>query len=321
MHKKIAVLAGDGIGPEVMEKTLSVLDEVSEKFNHHFDVMPALIGGAAYDEYQDHCPDETLKVCEKADAILFGSVGGPVDQQHVPKWRDCETNSILKLRKHFEFNINLRPIIVSALQADSSPLKNDRIGGGIDILFFRELCGDIYFGEHQLTENEAKDVANYTKEQIASIAHQAFKAASKRKGQIVSVDKANVLATSKLWRNVVTEISKLYPEVKLTHMLVDNAAMQLVINPQQFDVVLTSNLFGDILTDLASALPGSVGFIPSASINKNGFGLYEPAGGSAPDIAGKGIANPTGQILSAAMLLRHSFGFKKEADYIQNLVL
>lgn len=324
MRKKIAVLAGDGIGPEVMTQAIRVLDSVSKQFNHQFDYVPAKIGGAAYEEFGLHCPDETLSICQQADAILFGSVGGAIDQQHLPKWANCEANSILKLRKQFQFNINLRPIRIYPELLHLCPLKSEKIGEGIDILIFRELNGDIYFGKHEISEKDgeavALDEANYSAAQIRSIAHAAFQAAAKRKREVISVDKANVLATSQLWRRVVTEVAKQYPEVTLTHMLVDNAAMQLVLNPQQFDVILTANLFGDILSDLAAALTGSLGLIPSASINQDGFGLYEPSGGSAPDIAGQNIANPIAQIASAAMMLRHSFGLEAEAQLIENAV-
>jgi 3-isopropylmalate dehydrogenase len=301
--KNIAVLAGDGIGPEVMQQARRVLDAVG-KFNYH----EAKIGGAAYEHTQSHCPDETLEICEKSDAILFGSVGGPIDQQHLTKWQNCETNSILKLRKHFNFNINIRPI------------RNNQ--NNIDLLVFRELSGGLYFGLHERTVKNniriAVDECLYDEHQIQAIAHAAFKSAQYRKKQLCSVDKANVLATSKLWREVVTEVSKFYPDVKVTHRLVDNCAMQLVMNPQQFDVIVTENMFGDILSDLAAALPGcSLGLIPSASLNANHKGLYEPSGGSAPDIAGKGIANPSAQILSVAMMLRYAFNMNKEADVIE----
>lgn len=324
MLKKIAVLAGDGIGPEVMTQAIRVLDSISKQFNHQFDYLPAKIGGAAYEQFGVHCPDETLRICQQADAILFGSVGGSIDQQHLPKWENCEANSILKLRKQFQFNRNLRPIRIYPELIHLSPLKAQKVGEGINILIFRELNGDIYFGKHEISEKDgekvALDEANYSAAQIRSIAHAAFQAALQRKREVISVDKANVLATSKLWRQVVTDVAKQYPDVTLIHMLVDNAAMQLVLNSQQFDVILTANLFGDILSDLAAALTGSLGLIPSASINQDGFGLYEPSGGSAPDIAGQNTANPIAQILSAAMLLRHSFGLELEAQVIENAV-
>lgn len=324
MKKTIAVLAGDGIGPEVMQEALNVLDCIASRFGHQFNYLEAKIGGAAYDEFNSHCPDETLEICKMADAILFGSVGGHVKEQHLPKWHNCEANSILKLRQYFKFNINLRPVCVYPDLALLSPLKKEVIENGIDMLIFRELNGDIYFGKHALSEKKgdrfATDEAVYHEKQIRSIAHAAFKSAKNRKKQVTSIDKANVLATSKLWRQVVTEVSREYPDVELTHMLVDNCAMQLVLNPSQFDIIVTSNLFGDILSDLAAALPGSVGLIPSASINQDNFGLYEPSGGSAPDIAGLNIANPVAQILSAAMMLRYSFGLHSEATFIEQAI-
>ncbi len=324
MNKTIAILAGDGIGPEVMSQAQRVLDAIATRFKHEFSYVPALVGGAAFVETGSHCPDETLTICHQADAILFGSVGGPLDQQHLPQWAHCEANSILTLRQHFQFNCNLRPICIYPPLAGLSPLKNEKVANGIDILIFRELNGDIYFGEHRLSEavgrRVAYDEAVYDEDQIAAIAKAAFQAARGRQCRVMSVDKANVLATSKLWRQVVTEVASDYSDVRLNHLLVDNAAMQLALNPAQFDVILTANLFGDILSDLAAALTGSLGLIPSASLNRMGFGLYEPSGGSAPDLAGKNIANPTAQIISAAMLLRYSFGLLAEAEMIEEAV-
>ncbi|OGT31214.1 MAG: 3-isopropylmalate dehydrogenase [Gammaproteobacteria bacterium RIFCSPHIGHO2_12_FULL_35_23] len=324
MNKKIAVLAGDGIGPEIMQGTLRVLNVIAQKFNHHFEYLEGKIGGQAYEIYRSHCPVETLQICHDADAILFGSVGGPVNEQHLAKWKNCELNSILKLRQHFNLNINIRPIKVYPALITSSPLKAEVIHQGVDYLIFRELSGGLYFGQHEqfIADNRrsAKDECIYLEEQILSIAHAAFKAAMLRTKKICSVDKANVLATSKLWREVFNETAKTYPEVQLTHMLIDNCVMQMIINPCQFDVVVTENMFGDIISDLAAALPGSLGLIPSVSLNKEGRGLYEPSGGSAPDIAGKGIANPCAQILSAAMMLRYSFGMNTEAAIIEKAV-
>jgi 3-isopropylmalate dehydrogenase len=324
MHKKIAVLAGDGIGPEVMQQTLRVLDCIAEQFNHRFEYLIADIGGAAYAKCQQHCPPDTLAVCQQADAVLFGSVGGPVAEQHLPMWQHCEANSILQLRKHFGFCINLRPINIYPELRALTPLNERVILGGVDILILRELCGDLYFGKHELATVDGKQVARdeaiYDEEQIATIAHAAFQSAKQRKGRLVSVDKANVLATSKLWRQIMTEVGRQYPQVTLTHMLVDNCAMQLVIDPCQFDVIVAPNMFGDILSDLAAALPGSLGLIPSASMTVAGFGLYEPSGGSAPDIAGREIANPVAQILSATLMLRHSFALSTEAGLIEHAV-
>jgi 3-isopropylmalate dehydrogenase len=324
MHKKIAILPGDGIGLEVMQQTLRVLDHIAKIYNHHFEYLEAKIGGVAYESCGTHCPQETLDICDQADALLFGSVGGPLEQQHLAKWKNCEANSILKLRKHFNFNINIRPIKVYPELVPHCPLKSEVIKKGIDMLIFRELVGGIYFGRHEFSiqnsHRQAIDECVYDETQIRSIAHEAFKAAQLRRKKVCSVDKANVLATSKLWRDIVTEVAKKYPDVTLTHMLVDNCAMQMMINPKQFDVILTENMFGDILSDLAAALPGSLGLIPSASLNPQGKGLYEPSGGSAPDIAGKGIANPSAQILSAAMMLHYSFALLKEAQLIEEAV-
>jgi 3-isopropylmalate dehydrogenase len=321
---RIAILAGDGIGPEVMAQALRVLRKIAEKFKLNFEYSTALIGGAAYNQYQNHCPAETLKICEDSDAILFGSVGGPINESNLEKWKNCEANSILALRKAFSFNANFRPARVYKELEAICPLKPELLEKGVDVLIIRELLGDIYFGEHkEYLENnkrKASDVAVYDEDQISSIARIGFDAASKRRKKLTSVDKANVLATSKLWRQVVSEIAQEYPSVQYENMLVDNCAMQIIKNPAQFDVILTSNLFGDILSDAAAVLPGSLGLTPSASLNANGFGLYEPSGGSAPDIAGTGLANPLAQILSAAMMLRYSFGLNNEADSIENAV-
>jgi 3-isopropylmalate dehydrogenase len=325
MQKNIAILAGDGIGPEVMAEAIRVLDVVAQKYKHSFNYQPALVGGAAWDKHKNHFPDETKKICLQADAILFGSVGGPVDKQHEEKWQNCEAASILVIRKSFQFNINFRPVTVRADLANICPLKPELIKDGVDMLILRELVGDLYFGEHKTFTTEdgrrkAVDVAEYTEDQISSIAHAAFNAAKKRNNKVTSIDKANVLDTSKLWRKVVTEVHQDYPEVELEHMLVDNCAMQIVKNPAQFDVLLTSNMFGDILSDAASVLPGSLGLMPSASFNSDGFALYEPSGGSAPDIAGMGIANPIAQIESAAMMLKFSFGLVEEAKDVENAI-
>lgn len=324
MHKKIAVLAGDGIGQEIMPQAIRVLNKIAEKFNHKFVIQEGDIGGEAYEKYGTHFPEATQQLCRTADAVLFGSVGGPLHDAHLPKWKNCEKNSILALRKLLKLNINIRPIHIYSQLMSISPLKENLLAKDVDILILRELIGDIYFGEHkQWTENGirfASDVAEYNEQQISSIAHRGFQFAQQRKKQLTSVDKANVLDTSKLWREIVSEIASQYPDVKVEHMLIDNCAMQLFINPAQFDVILTSNLFGDILSDAAAALPGSLGLIPSASLNENGFGLYEPSGGSAPDIAGKNIANPIAQILSVAMMLRYSFELHHEAKAIEEAV-
>jgi 3-isopropylmalate dehydrogenase len=325
MKKNIAVLPGDGIGPEVMPQAIKVLENVARIFRHEFAFNHAYAGGAAFEKFGSHLPEETLAVCTNSDAILFGSVGGPVDQMHLPKWKGCEANSILTLRKTFKFNANYRPVRVFPQLSSLSPLRPEIVNRGIDMLFLRELLGDAYFGEHTSYKQDngkraARDVSTYTEEQVSSIAHVAFKAAQKRRKKVTSVDKANVLEASRLWRTVVTEVAAQYPDVELEHMLVDNCAMQIVRDPAHFDVVLTTNMFGDILSDAAAVLPGSLGMLASASINSDGFGLYEPPGGSAQDIAGSGTANPIAQILSAALLLRFSFNFEDEARTIEAAV-
>ncbi len=324
MKKIIAVVAGDGIGPEVMQQCLRVLEHIADNFQHQFEYQHALIGGAAYEHYQIHCPDETLAICDAADAILFGSVGGPLNQQHLKKWQNCEANSLLKIRKHFNLAVNIRPIQVYTELAHLCPLKTERIQQGVDMLIFRELTGGIYFGNHQQSnkdnQRQASDECVYDEAQVRTIAHKAFQAAEQRQNKLCSVDKANVLATSKLWRDIVNDVANDYPCVELTHMLVDNCALQLVINPSQFDVIVTENMFGDILSDLAAALPGSLGLMPSASFNRQSKGLFEPSGGSAPELTGKKIANPCAQILSAAMMLRQAFAMYKEADLIESAI-
>ncbi len=324
MDKNIAILAGDGIGPEVMQSAVAVLDAVAVKFKYKFNYTEAFVGGAAYDKYSEHLPQVTIDICNKNDAVLFGSVGGPITDQSNPKWKNCETNSILAIRKAFNFNINLRKATIYSELVDLSPLKNSLLPNGLDVVIFRELLGDIYFGEHFLGEKDglrfASDVAEYNEDQIKSIAKYAFNVARIRKQKLISVDKANVMATSKLWRQIVAEVAKDYPDVAYQDMLVDNCAMQLVRNPTQFDVILTANLFGDILSDELSVLSGSIGMMPSASFNAAGFGLYEPAGGSAPEIAGKNIANPIAQILSASMMLAYSFNMLDEANAIEQAI-
>jgi 3-isopropylmalate dehydrogenase len=286
--------------------------------------VEGLVGGAAFDEYGEHMPAATIDLCRGSDAILFGSVGGPIDQASLPKWRGCEANSILALRRFFTLAANIRPARVYPHLLAGCPLKDAIIRNGIDLVIIRELLGDVYFGEKTTWTEDgrrcAQDVGAYSEDQIAVVARVAFETARCRRGKVTSVDKANVMQTSKLWREVVREVHTNYTDVKLEDMLVDNCALQLVKNPAQFDVIVTSNLFGDILSDLAAALPGSLGLTPSASLNANGFGLYEPSGGSAPDIAGKGIANPIAQILSAALMFRFSFDWKNEADALETAV-
>lgn len=324
MRKEIAVVPGDGIGPEVMQQALRVLDFVGQKYGHEFVTAEGYAGGAAYVRFGSHMPDETLALCRKSNAILFGSVGGPVAEQDKPEWKNCEANSILALRKTFSFHSNLRPVRLYPELAEMCPLRPDLVAKGVDILFIRELLGDAYFGKKEtLVENGvrvARDVSMYTESQVKCVAKTAFEAARKRGKKLASVDKANVLDTSKLWRTVVHEVAKDYPDVTVEDVLVDNCAMQIIRDPSQFDVVVTSNMFGDILTDEAAVLAGSLGLLPSASLNAEGFALYEPSGGSAQDIAGKGIANPIAQILSCAMMLRFSFNLLVEADAIDEAV-
>ncbi len=321
MKKTIAVIAGDGIGPEVMQQAERVLSAIADGYGHQFKLNHALAGGAAFDKFGSHMPEETLEVCRLSDAILFGSVGGPVSEQHQIKWKNCEANSILALRKNFKFFANFRPVRLLPELAHVCPLRYDLVKDGIDILFIRELLGDAYFGAKETTikngKRVASDVSSYTEDQVAQVAHVAFNAAQGRRKKVTSVDKANVLDASKLWREVVREVAANYPDVTLDEMLVDNCAMQIIREPKQFDVVVTTNMFGDILTDEAAVLAGSLGLLASASLNSEGFALYEPSGGSAPDIAGQGIANPIAQILSVALMLRFSFNLEAEARAIE----
>ncbi len=307
MKPYVAILPGDGIGPEVMAHTLKVAEHIAPDLTF----KTGLIGGVAFKETGQHFPKATADLIDGSAAVLFGAVGGPVEQQHKPQWHNCETNSILALRQHLQLNINLRPVHFYPALALTSPLKNERFAACNDFVILRELAGDIYFGDKStVVENKqkvARDVAEYNEGQIKSIAHWAFKLASKRRNHLISVDKANVLQSSQLWRQVMEETATDYPNVKLSHQLVDNCAMQLILKPEQFDVIVAGNLFGDIISDAASALPGSLGLMPSASFNPSGFGLYEPAGGSAPAIAGTDLANPMAQILSLALMLEHSF--------------
>ncbi len=321
---KIAVLPGDGIGPEVMEEALKVLDTVQETFGFQLAYTPADVGGIAIDRHGQALPDDTLSLCEGSDAILFGSVGGP-KWETLPPAEQPERGALLPLRKHFNLFCNLRPAKVFPALAPASPLHPDIVQDGFDILCVRELTGDIYFGQPKGREGSgpderAFDTMVYTRREIERIARAAFDAARLRSRRVASVDKANVLTTMVLWREVVTEIAKAYPDVALSHIYVDNATMQLVKDPHQFDVLLCGNMFGDIISDECAMITGSMGLLPSASISESGFGLYEPAGGSAPDIAGKGIANPIAQILSAAMMLRYSLNLADAADAVESAV-
>lgn len=321
MKISVAILAGDGIGPEIMSSAVEILERTCPST---FEFREALVGGAAFDQFGSHFPAETEQICRDCRAILFGSVGGPVAEMHLPKWHNCEANSILAIRKRYQFHANLRPMRIFPALQNISPLRDRVLGGGIDILIIRELLGDLYFGAHTLETingvRTARDVCEYDEAGIARIARTAFTAARQRSKRVTSVDKANVLATSKLWRAVVHEVHGDFPDIALEDMLVDNCAMQLIQNPSQFDVLLTPNMFGDILSDAGSVIPGSLGLTPSASLNAEGFGLYEPAGGSAPNIAGQNIANPIAQILSAALMLRLSFQMEQEALRIEQAV-
>lgn len=324
MKMKIALLAGDGIGPEVMAEAVKVLLRIGEICSHDFDFNEALIGGSAYDKFSNHFPSETRDVCEKSDAILFGAVGGPIDKQMEGKWKDCETNSILALRKCFNFNVNLRPVRVYKELVERCVLRPEIIGNGVDMFCVRELSQDVYFGKHQtfgeIGMRRAVDEMEYDEKVIESIARVAFESAMSRRKKVASVDKANVLDCSKLWREVVNNVANDFPECELEHVLVDNMAMQILKRPSEFDVILLPNMFGDIISDEASVLAGSLGMLPSASLNAEGFALYEPSSGSAPDIAGMGIANPMGMILSAAMMLKYSFGLHLEYDAVLRAV-
>lgn len=321
---KIAVLPGDGIGPEVMAEALKVLDVVEKKFDLCFERTEANVGGIAIDREGKALPQSTIDICQSAEAILFGSVGGP-KWESLPPDEQPERGALLPLRKIFGLFCNLRPAIIFPALTGASSLKESVVEGGFDLLVVRELTGGIYFSQPKGIEEEngqrkGFDTMLYRESEIERIAHVAFAAARKRDKRVVSIDKANVLSTSVLWREVVERVAGDYPDVALSHMYVDNAAMQLVKWPKQFDVILCGNLFGDILSDEAAMLTGSLGMLPSASLAEGSFGMYEPSGGSAPDIAGQGIANPIAQILSTAMLLRYSFGLGHAADAIEQAV-
>ena len=325
MKKKIAVLAGDGIGPEVVAQGVRVLKAVASQYHHEFSFEEAPVGYAAYDS-DGHClPTRTLDLCRASDSVLFGSVGIPARDPQTPPEHRPEAAALLPLRKQLGLFANLRPAVVHPALADASALRPELLEGGLDIMVVRELTGGIYFGQPKGREGSgpterAVDTMVYTAAEVERIMRVAAEVALKRSKRICSVDKANVLATSQLWRDVVTRVAADYPEIELTHMLVDNCAMQLVRNPRQFDVIVTENTFGDILSDEASMLTGSLGMLPSASLGTGSFGLYEPIHGSAPDIAGKDIANPIATILSAALMLRYSFALVKEALAIEKSV-
>ena len=322
MNYQIAVIPGDGIGPDVVEQTLNVMDKVGEKFGHTFNYTKVLAGGCAIDATGACLPQETIDICKASDAVLLGAVGGwkwdnlPGDQR--------PERALLGLRKALGLFANLRPALLFEQLADASPLKPEILAGGLDIVVVRELTGGIYFGEkgHRDTDlgPAAYDIEQYAEGEVRRIAKVAFDMAMKRSKHVTSVDKANVLESSRLWRRVVAEVAQDYPEVTLDNLYVDNAAMQLVRNPRQFDVIVTSNIFGDILSDEASQITVSIGMLPSASLAEGNFGMYEPVHGSAPDIAGQDKANPMATILSAAMMLRYTFGLGAEADAIENAV-
>ncbi len=322
--KKIAVLPGDGIGPEVMAEAVKVLDAAQKKFSFELSYSYADVGGKAIDNHGEALPPATLKLCEESDAILFGSVGGP-KWEDLPPQEQPERASLLPLRKHFDLFCNLRPAKVFKSMTGACPLRADIVGDGFDILCMRELTSDIYFGTPKGREGEganerAFDTMAYTRAEIERITRMAFEAARVRNNKVTSVDKANVLTTMVLWREVVKEVHKDYQDVELNHIYVDNATMQLVRDPHQFDVLLCGNMFGDIISDEAAMITGSMGLLASASLNSDKFGLFEPAGGSAPDIAGRGIANPIAEILSASMMLRYSFGYEEAANAIDSAV-
>ena len=323
---KVGIIKGDGIGPEIVEEAMKVLDKVGEVYGHTYRYKELLLGGASIDVHGIPLTDETVAEAKSCDAVLMGSIGGDAK---VSPWYQLEPNrrpeaGLLKIRKELNLFANLRPAVLYDELKGACPLKEEITEGGFDMMIMRELTGGLYFGNRKTEEIDgvmtACDELTYNENEIRRIAKRAFEIAMKRRKKVISVDKANVLDSSRLWRKIVEEVAKEYPEVALEHMLVDNCAMQLVKDPKQFDVILTENMFGDILSDEASMVTGSIGMLASASLNDTKFGLYEPSGGSAPDIAGKGIANPIATILSAAMMLRFSFDLDKEADAIEKAV-
>ena len=322
MTKNIAVIRGDGIGPEIVEQALKVLDKVAELYGHTFNYTDVDMGGCAIDKWGDPLPEAELKKCVESDSVLLGAVGGD-------KWNDVPGNmrpekGLLRLRAGMGVYSNNRPAKIWSQLAEASPLKKSIVDKGIDFIIVRELIGGIYFGEHKTEEidgqNTAIDILTYNEKEIERIGHIGFETARKRSKRLCSVEKSNVLDSSRLWKKVMHRLSEEYPDVELSDMLVDNCAMQIVKNPAQFDVIVTENMFGDILSDEASMITGSIGMIPSSSLGATSCGLYEPIHGSAPDIAGKDVANPIGTILSAAMMLRYSFDMAKEADAVENAV-
>lgn len=322
MEKKIVVLKGDGIGPEIVNEALKVLSKICEKFGHTFTYEEVDMGGCSIDKYGVPITDEGLEKCKNCDSVLLGAVGGP-------KWDGCDPSvrpekGLLRVRSELGLFANLRPTKLFPQLADASPLKQEIVGNGIDLMIVRELTGGIYFGKRRTEEENgelvATDEMTYSEHEIERIGRVAFESAMKRGKKLASVDKANVLDSSRLWRKTMTRLSKEYPEVEYSDILVDNTAMQLIKNPCQFDTIVTENMFGDILSDEASMLTGSIGMMPSASLSETTLGMYEPIHGSAPDIAGQDKANPIGTILSAAMMLRYSFNMIAEADAIEEAV-
>ena len=326
MDCKITLIPGDGIGPEIVREAVKVLDAVGKKYEHHFTYEKILMGGCSIDAYGVPLTDEAIAVAKASDAVLLGAVGGNVGNS---KWYDVAPNlrpeaGLLKIRKELELFANIRPAYLYNELGAACPLRDEIIGDGFDMIIVRELTGGLYFGERKTVEEngvkKAIDTLSYNENEIRRIAIKAFDIAMKRRKKVTSVDKANVLDSSRLWRKVVEEVAKDYPEVTLEHMLVDNCAMQLVRDPKQFDVILTENMFGDILSDEASMVTGSIGMLSSASLNETKFGLYEPSHGSAPDIAGQNKANPIATILSAAMMLRFSLDLDEEANAVETAV-
>lgn len=326
MECKIVTIPGDGIGPEIVREACKVLDKVGEVFGHKFDYTPILMGGCSIDAYGVPLTDEALATAKAADAVLLGAVGGNVGNS---RWYDVAPNlrpeaGLLAIRKGLGLFANIRPAYLYKELADACPLKKEISAAGFDMVIMRELTGGLYFGERHTEEVDgvltATDTLTYNENEIRRIAIKAFDIAMKRRKKVISVDKANVLDSSRLWSKVVREVAKDYPEVELTEMLVDACAMQIVRDPKQFDVILTENMFGDILSDEASMVSGSLGMLSSASLGEGTFGMYEPSHGSAPDIAGQNKANPIATILSAAMMLRYSFDLQKEADAVENAV-
>ncbi len=323
MQANIVLLPGDGVGPEVVAEAVRVLDAVASKYGHSFSYQERLMGGCSIDKYGSALTDETLADCQASDAVLLGAVGGPKWDDPLAKVRPEQ--GLLALRKGLGVFANLRPVRVHPALVAASPLKPEKLAG-VDLVVVRELTGGLYFGQPKLREQTADghtravDTLEYQDYEIERIVDLAFRLAQGRAGRVTSVDKANILETSRLWRQIAGKIAAQYPQVELSHMLVDTASMRLVTSPASFDVIVTENMFGDILTDEASVLAGSMGMLPSASLGGDGPGLYEPIHGSAPDIAGKGIANPVGTILSAAMMLRYSFKLEREAATVERAV-